>query len=175
MATSPSKAGKAPLHFKTRRSHRCLVTVFAMPFECLPSNCRASKLPSHRSSKGTIPRRKNSHTRHPGAQNLCHESVTRPSSCVARRLPGVVSRSDDAWWSSFRIRINLKFSRRRVGTFQGMFAFQQRQASLRCWRMVRDLLALTPCDRCLSYGRHRRGLATRVDPSRAHEDGAAAA
>jgi len=31
------------------------------------------------------------------------------------------------------------------GTFQGMFAFQQRQASERCWRMVRDLLALTPC------------------------------
>ena len=33
------------------------------------------------------------------------------------------------------------------GTFQGMFAFQQRQASERCWRMVRDLLALTPCVR----------------------------
>ncbi len=30
------------------------------------------------------------------------------------------------------------------GTFQGMFAFQQRQASLRCWRIVLDLLALTP-------------------------------
>ena len=32
------------------------------------------------------------------------------------------------------------------GTFQGMFAFQQRQASERCWRMVRDLFAFTPCD-----------------------------
>ena len=39
------------------------------------------------------------------------------------------------------------------GTFHGMFAFQQRQASLRCWRMVRDLLAFTPCARETRRGR----------------------
>lgn len=32
-----------------------------------PSNCRASRFPSQRSSSGTTPRRKNSHTRHMGA------------------------------------------------------------------------------------------------------------
>ena len=30
------------------------------------------------------------------------------------------------------------------GTFHGIFAFQHLQASLRCWRMVLDLFALTP-------------------------------
>jgi hypothetical protein len=50
-------------------SMRCFVTVFAMPFDCRPSNWRASRLPSQRSSKGTMPRKKNSHTRHMGAQN----------------------------------------------------------------------------------------------------------
>lgn len=49
-------------------STRCLVTVLATPLECLPSNCLARRLPSHLSSNGTIPRKKNSHTRHPGAQ-----------------------------------------------------------------------------------------------------------
>jgi hypothetical protein len=34
---------------------------------CRPSNCLASRLPSQRSSSGTTPRRKNSHTRHMGA------------------------------------------------------------------------------------------------------------
>lgn len=49
-------------------STRCFVTVFATPFECLPSNCRERRLPSHRSNRGTIPRMKNTHTLHPGAQ-----------------------------------------------------------------------------------------------------------
>jgi hypothetical protein len=30
----------------------------------------------------------------------------------------------------------------RPGTFHGMLAFQKRQASLRCWRMVRALSCL---------------------------------
>lgn len=34
----------------------------------LPSNCRARRLPSHRSSRGVIPRMKNSQTRQPAAQ-----------------------------------------------------------------------------------------------------------
>ena len=46
----------------------------------------------------------------------------------------------------------------RPGTFHGILAFQQRQASERCWRMVRDLLALTPCvetrDREVSLASH---------------------
>ena len=49
-------------------SIRCFVTVFAMPFELRPSNCRARRLPSQRSRSGTMPRRKKSHTRHMGAQ-----------------------------------------------------------------------------------------------------------
>ena len=49
-------------------STRCFVTVFATPLFVRPSNCRASRLPSQRSSSGTTPRRKKSHTRHPGAQ-----------------------------------------------------------------------------------------------------------
>lgn len=49
-------------------STRCLVTVLATPLEWRPSNCLARRLPSHRSSSGTIPRRKNSQTRQPGAQ-----------------------------------------------------------------------------------------------------------
>lgn len=49
-------------------STRCLVTVLATPFECLPSNCLARRLPSHRSKRGTTPRRKKSHTLQPGAQ-----------------------------------------------------------------------------------------------------------
>lgn len=47
----------------------CLVTVLATPLECLPSNCLARRLPSQRSKRGTTPRRKNSHTLQPGAQN----------------------------------------------------------------------------------------------------------
>ena len=39
-----------------------------IPFECRPSNCLDSKLPSQRSSSGVIPRIKNSQTRQPGAQ-----------------------------------------------------------------------------------------------------------
>ena len=50
-------------------STRCFVIVFATPLLTRPSNCRASRFPSHRSSSGTIPRKKNSHTRHIGAQN----------------------------------------------------------------------------------------------------------
>ena len=50
-------------------STRCFVTVFATPLECLPSNCRDSRLPSQRSSRGVMPRMKNSQTRQPGAQN----------------------------------------------------------------------------------------------------------
>ncbi|OMH82499.1 hypothetical protein AX774_g4026 [Zancudomyces culisetae] len=50
-------------------STRCFVTVLAIPFECLPSNCRANKFPNHRSNNGTIPRKKNIHTLHVGAQN----------------------------------------------------------------------------------------------------------
>jgi len=46
----------------------CFVIVFATPFECLPSNYLARRLPSQRSSKGIVPLRKNSHTRHPGVQ-----------------------------------------------------------------------------------------------------------
>ena len=49
-------------------STRCFVTVFAMPLEWRPSNCLANKFPSHRSNKGTMPLRKKSQTRHPGAQ-----------------------------------------------------------------------------------------------------------
>ena len=49
-------------------STRCFVTVLATPLECLPSNCRERRLPSHRSNRGTMPRMKNTHTRHPGAQ-----------------------------------------------------------------------------------------------------------
>ena len=49
-------------------SMRCFVTVFATPLEWRPSNCLASRFPNHRSNKGTIPRRKKSHTRHIGAQ-----------------------------------------------------------------------------------------------------------
>ena len=44
------------------------------------------------------------------------------------------------------LRIMLSIGAGKPGTFQGMFAFQQRQASERCWRMVRDLFAFTPCD-----------------------------
>ena len=42
----------------------------------------------------------------------------------------------------------------RPGTFQGMFAFQQRQASLRCCRIVRALFAFTcePTRRCGPIG-----------------------
>lgn len=50
-------------------STRCLVTVFAIPFECLPSNYRASKFPSHLSNNGMIPLKKKSQTRHIGDQN----------------------------------------------------------------------------------------------------------
>ena len=49
-------------------SIRCLVTVLATPLLWRPSNWRASRLPSQRSSSGTMPRRKNSQTRHMGAQ-----------------------------------------------------------------------------------------------------------
>lgn len=86
-------------------STRCLVTVFATPFEwrpaeeikakpplllkllwfpsennwpcqritskiCMfrPSNCLASRFPSHRSNRGVMPLMKNSHTLQPGAQ-----------------------------------------------------------------------------------------------------------
>ena len=40
-----------------------------VPLLFRPSNCLASRLPNHRSSNGTIPRKKNNHTRHPGTQN----------------------------------------------------------------------------------------------------------
>ena len=50
-------------------STRCLVTVFATPLECRPSNCLAKRLPSQRSKSGTTPRKKKSHTLQPGAQN----------------------------------------------------------------------------------------------------------
>ncbi len=42
-------------------------------------------------------------------------------------------------------RIMFSMGAGKPGTFHGILAFQQRQASERCWRMVRDLLALTPC------------------------------
>lgn len=47
----------------------CLVTVFATPLLCLPSNCLDRRLPSQRSSSGVIPRMKNIQTLQPGAQN----------------------------------------------------------------------------------------------------------
>lgn len=46
----------------------CLVIDFAMPFECLPSNYLAKRLPNHHSSNGVIPQRKNIQTRQLGAQ-----------------------------------------------------------------------------------------------------------
>ena len=49
-------------------STRYFVIVLAIPLECRPSNCLASKLPSHRSSNGTIPQRKKIQTRQLGAQ-----------------------------------------------------------------------------------------------------------
>ena len=49
-------------------STHCFVIVFAIPLECLPSNYLASKLPSHRSSKGVIPHKKKIHTHQAGAQ-----------------------------------------------------------------------------------------------------------
>ena len=49
-------------------STRCLVTVLATPLMWRPSNWRANRLPSQRSSNGTMPRKKKSHTRQPGAQ-----------------------------------------------------------------------------------------------------------
>ena len=59
------------------------------------------------------------------------------------------------------------------GTFQGMFAFQQRQASLKCWRMVLDLFALTPCvatrDREISEERGG-GVTRRLALSRGRRD-----
>ena len=64
----PRVPGKAPEHLKTPVPRRCFVTVLAMPLECRPSNCLASKLPSHLSNNGTMPRRKNNQTRQPGAQ-----------------------------------------------------------------------------------------------------------
>jgi hypothetical protein len=42
------------------------------------------------------------------------------------------------------LRIMFSMAVGRPGTFQGMFAFQQRHASERCCRMVRALLARTP-------------------------------
>ena len=46
----------------------CFVTVFATPLLLLPSNCLARRLPNHLSSSGVTPLRKNSQTRHMGAQ-----------------------------------------------------------------------------------------------------------
>ena len=43
------------------------------------------------------------------------------------------------------LRIMFSMAVGRVGTFQGMFAFQQRQASERCCRMTLALFCLTPC------------------------------
>jgi len=45
------------------------VTVFDIPFECLPSNVLANKFPNHLSNKGIIPLKKNNHTLHIGVQN----------------------------------------------------------------------------------------------------------
>jgi hypothetical protein len=44
------------------------VTVFDIPFECLPSNVRANKFPNHLSNNGIIPLKKNNHTLHIGVQ-----------------------------------------------------------------------------------------------------------
>jgi len=44
------------------------VIVLAIPFECLPSNYLAKRFPSHLSSRGTTPLKKNNQTRQLGAQ-----------------------------------------------------------------------------------------------------------
>lgn len=45
------------------------MTVLATPLECLPSNYLARRFPSHLSTKGIIPLKKNIQTLQPGAQN----------------------------------------------------------------------------------------------------------
>jgi hypothetical protein len=49
-------------------STRCFVTIGAVRFATRPSYSRATRLLSHRSMSGTMPRRKKTHTRHIGPQ-----------------------------------------------------------------------------------------------------------
>jgi hypothetical protein len=84
-------------------SMRCLVTVFAMPFDWRPSNWRASKLPSQRSSSGTMPRKKNSHTRHIGAQKPTPGPLpTGPASRLTQLLNDSRPTDKKHHWSEMR-------------------------------------------------------------------------
>lgn len=84
----------------------CLVTVLATPLECLPSNCLARRLPSQRSKRGTTPRRKNSHTLQPGAQNPhpgpfptgpCNKDIT-----VLKNFRVLIFRICTFYWKQFQ-------------------------------------------------------------------------
>ena len=73
-----------------------------------------------------------------------HHSWTRVASTAPLLFKTRRSHHQSAFAFTY-LKIMFSIGAGKPGTFQGMFAFQQRQASERCWRMVRDLLALTPC------------------------------
>ena len=109
---------KSSTSTSTLSRRRCFVTVFAMPFEWRPSNCRASKFPSHRSSNGTIPLKKKSQTRQPGAQKPHPGPVSRPSrnrrSSLMRRADcvAVAERRIGAVFTNLKLRNSKKMTPR---------------------------------------------------------------